>query len=192
MTHVYIDIDDTLFFTTAKVRVVRLDTQGNRIVTQVLNNQEYHHYELKEDEFFDYSEHRCSKTFVTTSVPNTHMLELTKELYKQTEKDVFEISLLTAREDFDDGEAVLDFLRSHGLDMGHYKDGKIHLIRCGNIGDIPHIIKREMVESIMAKRELKTIYLYDDSEANLKEMSKLRDKIEVNLFHVVHDEVLEY
>ena len=160
----FVDIDETLFFTKATVNVVK-----NGEIVKRLRNQEYNTYVLNEGESFDYSEFKCSETFTSTSEPNLPMILKTIAMSK-----IHEVALLTARADFDDKDKVLNFLRSYGLDVGHYKDGKIHVIRSGNIPGPSAVRKREVIEGILAKRpDVTGFELYDDAESNLKAIKEM-------------------
>jgi len=164
----FIDIDETLFFTKAKILVLK---EGK--VIKELSNQVFNNYKLEEGESFDFSQFRCSKTFVSTSIPNYKMIKKVNELEKKNE----EIVLLTARADFDDKKKIIKYMNSVGLNVGHYLDKKIHIVRCGNEdGDTPSK-KKDLIQRILKKRpEFDCFTLYDDSIKNLEKVSSIKKK----------------
>jgi hypothetical protein len=176
-----IDIDETLFFTKAKIRVLSSKT-GKLIRT--LTNQEYNVYIIAEDEELDFSEFIDTDVFVNTSTPNLPMIKKLQELFENTKTTNSEVYLLTARQDFDDKDKFLEFLVKSGIEAGHKDDQKIHVIRAGNIpgldnaGKKYHIIKK-MLEG---NSQFKTVRLYDDSEENLEAFKEIElDYPEMNV-----------
>ena len=57
------DIDETLFHTNAKIKVVQ------EKVVKILDNQSYNNYKLKQGESFDYGQFKSAKIFKETSTP---------------------------------------------------------------------------------------------------------------------------
>lgn len=165
----FIDIDDTLFFPNAKIGVMK-----NGVRVKKLSPQEFNNYILGSDEEFNFDEFRCAKTFTTTSRPNLRMIKKVKQLRKKGE----EVAFLTARADFDNKEMVLDYMRENGLNVGHYKENQIHIIRCGNEeGTSTALKKKDLIQRIMIKRpEIEAFTLYDDSIQNLKEVASINMK----------------
>jgi hypothetical protein len=177
---IFMDIDETLFFTKAKIRV--LDTTDKLIKT--LTNSEYNTYEIKENEKYDFSEFINTELFTKTSVPNKPVIKELQELFTKTKETNSEVYLLTARQDFDDKDKFLEFLVKSGIEAGHKDDQKIHVIRAGNIPGFDnankkyHIIKK-MLEG---NPQFKTVRLYDDSVKNLEEFKEIElDYPEMNV-----------
>ena len=156
----FIDIDETLFFTKAKIHV----KQSNKLIKK-LTNQEFNNYKLQEDEEFDFIEFRDAELFAKTSTPNYKMIRILNELEKDNQ-----IVLLTAREDFDNKETFIKYLKLNGIDVGHYKDNKIHVVRSGNIKNKKNTAdaKIQMIDKITQKYHLDKITFYDDCIKNLK------------------------
>jgi predicted secreted acid phosphatase len=177
----FVDIDETLFKTIAKISVVK----GNKTVRR-LSNTEYNTYTLKDGESFDYSEFRCSDTF-KKSEPIQNMIDIVKELRSKGR----EVIIISARGDLDCKDSVLNYMIEHGIDVGHYKDNKIHIIRCGNKPGKPAQRKQDIISNILRKRpEIKEIELYDDSIENLEYVSKI--DIKSTMYHVTHDKIKIY
>jgi len=184
-TITFIDIDETLFFTKAKIIIK--DENGN--ILRKLTNQEYNAYIASPGEVFDFSEFVDTDIFVNTSVPNTPMIKILQELFENTKTTNSEVYLLTARQDFDDKDRFLEFLVKHGIEAGHKNDQKVHVIRAGNIpgldnaGKKYHIIKK-MLEG---NTQFKKVRLYDDSRDNIDAFLELildYPEISFNAFHI--------
>jgi len=184
-TITFIDLDETLFFTKAKIIIK--DENGN--ILRKLTNQEYNAYIASPGEVFDFSEFVDTDIFVNTSVPNTPMITILQELFENTKTTNSEVYLLTARQDFDDKDKFLEFLVKHGIEAGHKDDQKVHVIRAGNIpgldnaGKKYHIIKK-MLEG---NTQFKKVRLYDDSRDNIDAFLDLildYHEISFNAFHI--------
>lgn len=164
---IFVDIDETLFFTKAKILVRNKFTKK---VIKELTNQDFNTYKLDKNEEFDFIQFKSADIFTETSEPNMKMINLVKEVQKNNI-----VCLLTARGDFDNKEKVLNFFRKYGLNVGHYKEGKIHIIRTGNKKYLPVAVKkRRAVEKVMFAQGMYEIELYDDSIDNIKEFLKLK------------------
>ena len=163
---VFVDIDETLFYTKAKILVK--DKETGKIIKE-LTNKDFNTYKLDDNEEFDFVQFSSADIFTKTSEPNMKMIDLVR---KKKKNNI--VCLLTARGDFDNKEKVLNFLRKYGLNVGHYKEGKIHIIRTGNKKYLPVAVKkRRAVEKVMFAQGLYDIELYDDSIENIKEFLKL-------------------
>ena len=181
----FIDLDETLFFTKAKIIIK--DENGN--ILRKLTNQEYNTYIALTGEVFDFSEFVDTDIFINTSVPNTPMIKILQELFENTKTTNSEVYLLTARQDFDDKDRFLEFLVKHGIEAGHKDDQKVHVIRAGNIPGLDnaskkyHIIKKMLGDNTQFKK----VRLYDDSRDNINAFLELildYPEISFNAFHI--------
>lgn len=181
MRLVFFDIDETLFETYAKINVIK---DGN--IIKQLSNKEYNTYTLKDGEYFEYSEFKSSSLF-KQSKPINNIINSLKDMYNRG----CEISLLTARSDFDDKDSIIDFFNSYGINVGHYKDKKIHIIRCGNEPGAPAQRKYDVINNILKKRlDIKEIVVIDDSTTNLSAISKIN--ISKKLYKVIDNKMIEF
>lgn len=157
------DIDDTLFHTTAKIKVIK---DGE--VVRTLSNQEFNNYNLQPDEEFDFGEFRDAKKFAQESEPIDHMLDELKTILDHTQGKVI---MLTARADFDNKETFLKTFTSHGIDMS-----RIHVHRAGNIAGnaIPAEKKAVWVRKYLETGNYNQVSLYDDSMSNLRVFKSLK------------------
>ena len=94
------DIDDTLFHTTAKIKVVK---DGK--VIKSLTNQEFNSYKLQPGEQFDFGEFRNAEKFRRESQPIAPMIAKLKAILRNAGDS--KVIMLTARADFDDKELFL-------------------------------------------------------------------------------------
>jgi hypothetical protein len=175
------DIDDTLFHTTAKIKVVK---DGK--VVRSLTNQEFNTYELQPGEEFDFGEFRDAKKFAQESEPIEHMMDELKTILDHTQGTVI---MLTARADFDDKNTFLKTFTDHGIDMN-----RIHVHRAGNIpGDaIPAEKKAVWVRKYLETGKYNQVSLYDDSMSNLRVFKSLKKEfpdVDFDAYYITPDDV---
>jgi hypothetical protein len=176
--HVF-DVDDTLFHTTARVKVMH----GKKEVGS-LSNSEYNTHKLPKDHHYDYSEFRSAEKFDKESKPMTRMLSKMRAIHSNAKKTGSKVVIATARADFDDKEKFLNAFRKHGVDMDN-----IQVHRAGNDKSEGTIAEKK---ARIISRELKAgghkrASLYDDSKDNLKHFLALKKDhpdVELKAFHV--------
>lgn len=179
--HVF-DVDDTLFHTTAKIKVMKGDKQVDS-----LTNSQYNTHKLPPGHHYDYSEFRSAEKFDAESKPNQRMLSKMKSLHDKTKKSSGKVIINTARADFDDKDKFLGTFKKHGVDIDN-----IHVYRAGNdkgegtVGEKKANIIRKHLES----GKYGNASLYDDSEQNLNHFLNLKKDfphIKFNAHHVKPD-----
>lgn len=162
------DVDDTLFHTTAKVRVMK----GKKHVAS-LSNAEYNTHKLPPGHHYDFTEFRSAEKFDAESKPNSRMLTKMKKLHARVKAAGGKVIINTARADFDDKEKFLGTFRRHGVDIDN-----IHVHRAGNMKGAGTVAQKK---TEIIRRQLKSgnythASLHDDSEENLKHFLKLKDE----------------
>lgn len=176
--HVF-DVDDTLFHTTARVKVMH----GNKEVGS-LSNSEYNTHTLPKDHHYDYSEFRDAEKFDKESKPMSRMLGKMKAIHSNAKKTGSKVIIATARADFDNKDKFLGAFRKHGVDIDN-----IHVHRAGNdkgegtVGEK----KARVISNQIKSGNFKRATLYDDSKENLKHFLALKkDHPDVHLkaYHV--------
>jgi len=176
---IFVDIDETLFFTKALIYVRDKNTKK---ILKKLSNKEFNTYKLKNNEEFSFEEFRSSDIFVEGSSPNKIMIYIVNELFKKGA----EVALLTARQDFDNKDKLIEYLKKFGLNIGHYKNKDIHIIRTGNYINIDSTAERKkyIVNKILEKRinDFDEIVLYDDNEENLNKFYELQNEFKNKKF----------
>lgn len=157
------DIDDTLFHTTAKIKVIKNDRP-----VKELTNQQFNTYELQPGEQFDFGEFRNAEKFRRESIPIRPMIAKLKAILNRTSGKVI---MLTARADFDDRETFLDTFRQYGIDMS-----RVHVHRAGNlpVPESPAEKKAAFVRQYLNSGVFNRVRLYDDSMKNLMVFKNLK------------------
>ena len=174
--HVF-DVDDTLFHTTAKVRVMK-----DNDVVQSLSNAEYNTHKLPEGHHYDFSEFRSAEKFDTESVPNKRMLNRMRTLHDRTKEFGGKVIINTARADFDDKDRFLDAFRKQDVDIDN-----IHVYRAGNIksNDTVAQKKTSIIRDQLLNGDYSHVTLHDDSKENLDHFLALKNEFP-NVEFVAH------
>lgn len=181
--HVF-DIDDTLFHTTAEVKVK--NAKGRTI--RRLSNAEFNTYKLKPGQKFDFSEFRNAQKFKHESKPIHPMINTMNKVQKNIGKHPnSKVIINTARADFDDKHKFLSKFKDHGVDID-----KIHVHRVGNMpgNELPADKKVKVVKQYIDKHSHKKVIMYDDSKTNLRALLNMKKEYpDVNFiaFHVKPD-----
>lgn len=160
------DIDDTLFHTTAQIKVIK---DGK--VIRSLTNQEFNNYELQPGEEFDFGEFRSAEKFAKESEPIKPMINTLKRILDRAANT--KVIMLTARADFDDKDKFLSTFEKYGIDMS-----RIHVHRAGNLpGDEPPAYKKAVwVRKYLNTGKYNRVNLIDDSMTNLKVFKSLEQE----------------
>jgi len=160
------DIDDTLFHTTAQIKVIK---DGK--VVRTLTNQEFNNYQLQPEEEFDFGEFRNAEKFAKESEPIKPMINTLKRILDRASNT--KVIMLTARADFDDKETFLNTFEKYGIDMS-----RIHVHRAGNLpGDDPPAIKKAVwVRKYLNTGKYNRVNLIDDSMSNLTVFKSLESE----------------
>ncbi len=174
----FVDIDETLFKTFAKIKVVK----DGKLIKQI-TNKEYNTYKLKEGESFDYEEFFDAKLFKETSIPIKETVKRIKEKIKKIKltKSKSRIIILTAREDFPDKKTFLETFTENGIDITN-KD-VVYIHRAGNekTGTIAQK-KQRIIANYLKEGIYRRCRLIDDDMENLRLFLELEKSLpqEVN------------
>lgn len=153
------DVDETLFHTKAKVKVVK----GGKVVRE-LDNQEFNTYERKPGEEYDFGQFKNAEYFRTSSTPVTRMIEKAKAIVKAKKNPHSRAIIVTARADFDDKEMFLQTFRDHGIPIDD-----MHVERAGNLGiDSSAEAKKIIFRKYINTKNYVKLRLYDDAISNLQ------------------------
>lgn len=155
------DIDDTLFRTTAQIKVVK---DGE--VVRSLNNQEFNTYQLQSGESFDFGEFQNAEKFNRESIPIEPMIAKLKAILRNAGDS--KVIMLTARSDFDNKELFLDTFRKYGIDMN-----QVHVHRAGNLSGSPSQNKAVWIRRYLDTGKYGRVRLYDDAVSNIRMFIKL-------------------
>lgn len=172
----FIDIDETLFQTFAKIKVVR----GNKVV-RTLDNQEFNTDQLQPGEEYDFGEFRNAKLFAATSKPIKSTIVALQKIWRRALMTDGDVYLLTARADFDDKEGFIATLRKHGIPAGHSNNNMIHVIRAGNMGGSGSAQKKkEIIKDLIKNKDYTLVTILDDAKSNLDAFMEIPRELESN------------
>ena len=153
------DIDETMFITKAKVKVVK-----NGKVIKKLDNQEFNTYKKKDGEEYDFGEFKNAEVFKRTSTPIARMINKVKVILKNATRKGSKVIIVTARPNFDNKKTFLDTFRKQGIDID-----KIYIERAGNLGGGPAAGNKKVIfKKYLDQKIYKRIRLFDDAMSNLK------------------------
>ena len=160
------DIDDTMFTSKARVRV--LNKKTNKV--KELTPQQYNSYKLGRDEEWDYGEFKSSKIFYQTATPIARMVAKAKAIIKNATAKGSKVIVVTARADMDDKNLFIKTFEAHGIPMKN-----VYVERAGNMGGKNSAANK----SIIFKKYLKTdeyarVRLFDDHKENLDALLDLK------------------
>ena len=161
------DIDETLFHTKAKVKVMK----GGKVVRE-LDNQEFNTYKRKAGEEYDFGQFKNAEYFRSTSVPVVKMVERAKRVVKAKGNPHSRAIICTARADFDDKKMFLQTFRDHGIPID-----QMHVERAGNLGiDSSAEAKKVVFRKYLNTKNYVKARLYDDAMSNLKAFLDLKNE----------------
>jgi len=171
------DIDETMFITKAKVKVVK-----NGKVIKKLDNQEFNTYKKKAGEEYDFGEFKNAEVFNKTSTPIARMINKVKAILKNATKAGSKVIIVTARPNFDNKKLFLDTFRKQGIDID-----KIYVERAGNLGSRPAAKNKEVIfRKYLDQKIYKRIRLFDDAMSNLKVFLSLQKDYPDVSFEALH------
>ena len=174
------DIDDTMFVSKARVRVLNKTTGKVKELTP----QQYNSYKLGKDEDWDYGEFKSAKLFYQTATPIARMIAKAKAIIKNATAKGSKVIIVTARADMDDKKLFIKTFESHGIPMKN-----VYVERAGNVGG-PNSAANKVV---VIKKYLDTgkyarVRLFDDHKENLTALLGLkREYPQVEMFAYLAD-----
>ena len=171
------DVDETMFITKAKVKVMK-----NGKVVKKLDNQQFNTYKKKAGEEYDFGEFKDAKVFNRTSTPIARMINKVKAILKNATRAGSKVIIVTARPNFDNKKLFLDTFRQQGIDID-----KIYVERAGNLGGGPAADNKKVIfRKYLDKKIYKRIRLFDDAKSNLKAFLSLQKDYPEVSFEAYH------
>lgn len=159
----FIDIDETLFHTFAKIKVL----DKNNTVIKQLSNNEFNSYTLGDGESYDFGEFRDSTMFDETSIP----IEQTLKFVRDRIKDGDEVVFLTARASFDSNKQLKNTFRKNGINMN--KRG-VYIEMVGNLKrGTTEERKKYVINKFLLTDKYTKVTVMDDYVPNLKIVNEL-------------------
>jgi hypothetical protein len=175
------DIDETLFKTSALVKVIK----DGKVVKE-LDNQAYNTYKLEAGETFDYGEFRSAENFDKTSIPIWSMIKKANAIIKNAVNAGSKVIIITARANFDDKNKFLNTFRRYGIDID-----KVYVERAGNLNlGSSAKNKRFIFHKYLRGGKYERVRFFDDAMSNItmfKAMSKHYPDVKFESYHVLHD-----
>lgn len=165
----FIDIDDTVFKTSAKILV----KDDNNNIIHELNSYDYNNYNLKNGEHYDFSQFESSDIFFNTAEPIDNVINKINRLLNiiKLKKGYDKIVFITARGNFDNKQKFLDTFRNTGIPV----DNKniVYIERAGNINKPTPIAKAEIIDKYLSTGKYNIARMIDDSIDNLNSFLEL-------------------
>lgn len=189
----FIDIDETVAHTKAKIHVVDKETGE---VKRKLSNQEFNTYDPAPDETFDFVEFRDANLFHKTSEPIEGMVKRVRrmiQMLKQNQRGSW-IVFLTARADFDDKKEFLQWFKDQGIDVNF---PQLYIERAGNIAAAARKqgkkvsiakAKEQVMLKYLKKYNFRRVRMIDDANSNLDQFLKFADKVPQDVVEKVRKE----
>lgn len=172
----FFDIDDTVFSTPGKIRVV--DSKGN--ILHSLSSDEFNKYILKPNEKFDFSEFEDGNLFYKTAQPIQKTINIIKSLLNnKLNKVVF----LTARADMKNKDQFLKTFLKYGIPI--FDRNLIYIERAGNLGLKANEAKRIIISEYLDSGNYSHVTLFDDCSKNIKSFLSLQEKYPNIIFKAV-------
>jgi hypothetical protein len=176
------DIDDTLFHTFAKIKVMK---DGKEV--ESLTNQEFNVYKLKDGETFDFGQFKDAENFRKTSKPITKMINKANAIIANANKAGSKVIIMTARADFDNKETFLQTFKDHGMDISN-----VYVERAGNFGSKNSSAKnkRFLFHKYLRGGKFARVRFFDDAMSNItmfKALEKQYPDISFEAYHVQPD-----
>jgi len=174
----FIDIDETIFQTKAKIYVM-----SNGKISKRLSNQEFNTYKLQDDETFDFTEFRDADLFKKTSIPIPKIVDRIKKMMRKASVRGSKIILLTARTDFDNKDVFLSTFSEIGIPIND-----IYVERSGNMktGTTAER-KKKIILKYISNGDYRRVRLIDDDMTNIKEFIKTMDNLDPKIIQRVKD-----
>ena len=161
------DIDDTMFKSKARVRVIDTKTQK---VKKILEPKSFNSYKLGKGEELDYGEFKSSKLFYQTATPIARMINKAKAIIKNATAKGSKVIIVTARADMDDKDLFIKTFEAHGIPM---KD--VYVERAGNMGGKNSAANKSIIfRKYLKTGKFKRVRLFDDHVENLKALLDLK------------------
>lgn len=160
------DIDETLFHTTAKIRV--LDKEGK---PKELSNQEFNTFNPDEGDNIDFSEFQDAEKFNKESKPIPQMVNKMIGILGNVSKNpLSKVIILTARSDFDNKEIFLDTFRKHGINID-----MVYVERAGNLPNNLSVAEKKntIIRKYLDSKKFDVVRLYDDAISNIEAFKNL-------------------
>lgn len=165
----FIDVDETMFHTFAKI-IVKDENTGR--VIRKLSNQEFNTYELKPGEEFDFHEFRDAEFFKKTSIPIPQTVKRIRRMLRNIDRRDSRIVFLTARATFENQQEFYKTFQEQGIPIE-----KLHVEFAGDKKGTVAQVKKNIILDYLKSGLYRRVRLVDDAISNLRAFLKLKDTI---------------
>ena len=157
------DIDDTLFLSSARTKVMK----DGKVIAR-LRTAELAAWKRKPGETFDYTEFRSGKQFRKIAQPITRMIMKARAIVSNQSQKSRTI-IVTARADMHDKDEFLQTFREHGFPID-----QVYVERAGNVDANSHPVKKAfIIRKYLLSKNYSTVRMWDDHHENLDMLLKL-------------------
>jgi hypothetical protein len=174
----FIDIDETIFNTFAKIYVIK---DGK--VIKKLSNQEFNTYDLQDRESFDFREFRDAKMFKATSRPISNTINRIKRMFKNIDRRGSRVVLLTARGTFPDMATFKKTFKEQGIPID-----QIEIEFAGDIQSAAGSVsaaKKKIIMKYLKTGEYRRVRLIDDDIKNVNVFLGIEHDIPKSVINLV-------
>lgn len=160
------DIDDTLFKTSARVKIVNTDSGIEHYKT----SEQLKNYSLTCDESASFSEFKDAEIFCKESSPIKPMIKVAQACIDKTSQGSRTI-FVTARSNLNNKNRFISYLNSCGLDMR-----LVRVERAGNYSKLKTSeAKKFIIKRYIESEAYDNVYFFDDSLDNILSFIELRE-----------------
>jgi hypothetical protein len=157
------DIDDTLFLSSARTKVMK----DGKVIAR-LRTAELAKWRRGPGEKFDYTEFSSGQTFRKIAVPILKMITRARAIVSGQPSGSKTI-IVTARADMRDKDEFLQTFRDHGFPID-----QVYVERAGNVDANSHPVKKAfIIRKYLKTGAFKTVRMWDDHHENLDMLLKL-------------------
>lgn len=178
----FIDIDNTIFYTFANVKVVN-DETGE--VVKILNAHEFNTYKLPPGHSFDTSEFSDAEIFRKTSIPIDKTINRIKKMFKNIKRRNSKVILLTARPVVKDMKTFKKKFKEHGIPIEGIEIKFASKVSKDMKPESLAVAKKNVIFKYLKTGEYRRVRLIDDSLSNVKQFLSLENEIPKSIINKV-------
>lgn len=169
------DLDDTLIFSEAKIKV--FDSQTNQLVT-ALSPSQFNYHVAHQDHYMMFNDFECEKIIGSAKV-HKRMFDSFKSYIKRG----VQVAIVTAR---GDKNIVINFFKKKNVKLKPAFVYAVHNPKAGFHGSIADR-KKQAIQDLI-KKGYNDFTVYDDNMDNLTSMDQCNsDKVKIKIIHVLND-----
>ena len=173
----FLDIDENIFRTFAKIKVIK-----NGKVVREITNQEFNTYRLKSGESWDFDQFRDAAFFKQTSKPIIPTVDRIKRIFKNINRRGSRVVLITAREAFPDMKTFKETFKDIGIPIE-----KMDIIFYKPTEGLISKYKKKAIMKYLETGEYRRVRLVDDDIHNIKAFLSIQNIIPQNIIDKIKE-----